>query len=49
MSALNVDNKKGFIYAVEALAAMHGVSPVHKLRNVDLIVDDNQATVRRHL
>ena len=47
VSALNVDSKKGFIYEMEAFAAIHGVIRLcRKLRNVDLIVYcDNQATV----
>ena len=47
VSALNVDSKKGFIYEMEAFAAIHGVIRLcQKLRNVDLIVYcDNQATV----
>ena len=47
VSALNVDSKKGFIYEMEAFAAILGVIRLcQKLRNIDLIVYcDNQATV----
>ena len=47
VSALNVDDKKGFIYEMEAYAAIHGIVRLcYKLRGVDLIVFcDNEATV----
>ena len=47
VSALNIDDKEGFIYEMEAFAAIHGIIRLcSKLRNVDLIVFcDNQATV----
>ena len=47
VSALNIDEKEGFIYEMEAFAAIHGIMRLcNKLRNVDLIVFcDNQATV----
>eukprot|EP00439_Symbiodinium_sp_Y106_P001451 s6543_g1.t1 len=47
VSALNVEDKSGFIYEMEAFAAVHGIMRLCcKLRNVDLIVYcDNQASV----